>query len=338
MKKWLILTALAGLTTVVFLVIYRGAANVFGTLAAAGWGLLFTTLLHAIPLTFSAKAWQTLIAGSPTRLLHVIGVRWIREGINNLLPVAQIGGDFVGARLLTFLGVPGGVAGGSTIVSLTMEVLAQFLFTLFGLGLLFLMLGGREEETLFWMFLALLMILPMLFGFFLAQRVGFFRLVENFCNKLTKKMQMEWLALGELRGLHEAIQAIYRSPRALSTSVFYHFLSWIAGTGEVWFVLYFMGYPVSIWDALVLESLGKAARSAGFLVPGGLGVQEGGFMLLAPLLGLTPEVGLALSLAKRVRELALGGGALLAWHAIEGKRVWKSRAKTEETPRGEENG
>ena len=38
-------------------------------------------------------------------------------------------------------------------------------------------------------------------------------------------------------------------------------------------------------DALLLESLGQAIRGAGFAIPGSLGVQEGGYLLLAPLVG-----------------------------------------------------
>jgi len=61
----------------------------------------------------------------------------------------------------------------------------------------------------------------------------------------------------------------------------------------------------------VLESLGQAIRGAGFAIPGALGVQEGGYLLLAPLAGLAPGAALALSLAKRVRELLLGLPGLL---------------------------
>ena len=64
--------------------------------------------------------------------------------------------------------------------------------------------------------------------------------------------------------------------------------------------------PVSWSDALVLESLGQAIRGAAFAIPGSLGVQEGGYLLLAPLAGLPPEAALALSLAKRAREVLLG--------------------------------
>jgi hypothetical protein len=68
---------------------------------------------------------------------------------------------------------------------------------------------------------------------------------------------------------------------------------------------------VSWRDAFVLESLGQAIRGAGFAIPGALGVQEGGYLLLAPLAGLAPDAALALSLAKRARELLLGLPGLL---------------------------
>ena len=87
-----------------------------------------------------------------------------------------------------------------------------------------------------------------------------------------------------------------------------------------------MGHPVGIVEALVIQSLGRAVRSAAFMVPGGLGVQEGGYMVIAGLLGLGPDVGLALSLVKRVREIAVGVPALLAWQWAEGRRWWRGRA------------
>jgi hypothetical protein len=68
---------------------------------------------------------------------------------------------------------------------------------------------------------------------------------------------------------------------------------------------------VSWVNALLLESLGQAIRGAAFAVPGALGVQEGGYLLLAPLVGLPPDMALALSLAKRAREIILGLPGLL---------------------------
>ena len=81
--------------------------------------------------------------------------------------------------------------------------------------------------------------------------------------------------------------------------------------------LFVLGHPVGLRSALIIESLGQAFRSLGFAVPGALGVQEGGLILVCGLLGIGPQGAIELSLLKRVRELALGIPALAAWLWIE---------------------
>ena len=81
----------------------------------------------------------------------------------------------------------------------------------------------------------------------------------------------------------------------------------------------------------MLESLGQAIRAAAFAVPGALGVQEGGYLLLAPLAALRPDVALALSLAKRARELLLAVPGLIYLHVAE--NAFRRRAKP--TPLGD---
>jgi hypothetical protein len=58
------------------------------------------------------------------------------------------------------------------------------------------------------------------------------------------------------------------------------------------------------------------------MVPGALGVQEGGFLVFGGLLGLGPDVALALALARRVRDLIVFTPALVAWQLSEGRRLF----------------
>jgi hypothetical protein len=90
-------------------------------------------------------------------------------------------------------------------------------------------------------------------------------------------------------------------------------VSWILGAGEIWLGLYYLGQPIDITTALLMESLAQALRTAAFFVPGALGVQEGGYMIIGGAYGLSPEVALALSLVKRTRELLFGVPGLVAW-------------------------
>ena len=81
---------------------------------------------------------------------------------------------------------------------------------------------------------------------------------------------------------------------------------WVVGVAEVLIVFAFMGNPISVAEALVIESLLHAIRGAAFAIPGALGAQEGGLVLLCAAFGIPPEQAIALSLVKRAADLALG--------------------------------
>ena len=322
MKLTLGLTTLAGLALLTGLIVHQGAGVVFAALAATGWGLAVVVAFHAVPLACSALGWRALTEPRWRQApLAMGGVRAIREAIDNLLPVAQVGGEIVGARLLTLRGVPVAVAGASIVLDMTMEVVTLIAFTLLGLGLL--MVNGQGDGLVGWMLLGLAVAGASVGGFVVAQNAGLFKLVDWLIAKLAASWNLP--AYGGMAGLHEAVRASYARHGALAASAGWHMLSWITGAGEIWLVLHFMGTPISGVDALVLESLGHAVRSAAFPVPGALGVQEGGYMLLGAMVGLGPETGLALSLAKRVRELALGVPGLIAWQVVEGRRLLRAR-------------
>jgi uncharacterized membrane protein YbhN (UPF0104 family) len=113
----------------------------------------------------------------------------------------------------------------------------------------------------------------------------------------------------------------------------YHFVSWLLGGVEALVGLRVLGVAAGPREALIIESLGQAFRAMGFAVPGGLGVQEGGVILVCGLLGIDPRSAIELSLLRRLRELALGVPGLLAWHWVEGARSARIVPAREEQPR-----
>ena len=319
MKLAIAITALAGLLAAILLIGYHGFLAVSDLLLTVGWGMVAVSVYHLIPVMFSALAWRRVLRNTWRKsLLVFFWARSVREAVGSLLPVMQVGGELVGARILTFHGAKAGIAGASVVVDLTLETIAQFFFTL--LGLLLLVLLGGSQQTVRWAAAGLVVAALALGGFVIAQRKGMFKLFEDFIEKISDKW--EWLSLGKIDDLHDTIQKLYRERRALLAAGVTHLFSWIISAGEVWLALYFMGSPVSFLEALILESLSHAVRSAAFMVPGALGVQEGAYMLLGQMLGLTPEMGLALSLVKRVRDLLLGIPAFLGWQVLESGRLW----------------
>ena len=317
MNKWMITVALAGLVLATYLVVDQGLAEVMDGVGKIGWGILPVLLIHLLQMVLTGLGWFCFFDASGYRgsSAGVILLRWIREGINSLLPTVQIGGEVVSIRLLMLRGMSGGTAGATIVLDLTMEIVSQFLFTL--IGLLLLIHGGYAGPVVGWVILGMIISVPVILSFLLAQNHGLFRLLEQLIERSSL------LSGNPLEGLHDSIQSLYRRRVALLSSCGLHLLSWLIGAFEVWVILYCIGTPVSLSQALVLESLGQAVRSAVFFIPGGLGVQEASYLLFGMIYGLPPEQGLALSLLKRVREVLLGLPGLLAWQLLEGKRLWE---------------
>ena len=322
MKLRLYLAALAGLALATGLVAYQGASVIYRALAVAGWGLVVVALVHLIPLTLDTLAWRVFVR-SPVRpsFTYMLWARWIVESVNNLLPVAQIGGRLVGVRLLMSQGVSGAQSGASVTLELTLSVLTQFIFTGLGLGLLLLV---RPDSAILYGVLIVLAVTAVgVVGFVLVQQQGFFGTLMRYSSRLAG--QGRWLSLvGGAEQLDAAIKNLYRCRSALTICGSWQLMSWIIGSAEVWLALYFLGHPVTVAEAVLLESLGQAVRSAAFTIPGALGVQEGGYMLLGVALGLSPELGLTLSLVKRMRELLIGLPGLAAWQVVEGMSLVKT--------------
>ena len=90
----------------------------------------------------------------------------------------------------------------------------------------------------------------------------------------------------------------------------------VAGALETWLALYWLQHPVGFGTALALESLTQAIRHFIFVVPAGLGVQEAGLVGFGYLLGLGNDATIALSLAKRMREILFGVPALVYWQGL----------------------
>ena len=310
----MLLALVAGLAMTAWLIVDQGAANVGQAVLSIGWGLPVILFIHLLQLLLSGAGWHALIHRlHPVRMRRFMGMRLIREAVDNLLPVVYIAGEVAVIRLLGLYQVRPGLATASIVVDWSMELASQFLFTL--LGLLLLLAAGYHGETVRWVALVLGATLLTTAGFVLVQRSGMFRLLERFTERLGQ--QFSGLPPDLLSGLNDSIHAIYANRRQVLWSCLWHLLSWLGGTLEVWVILYCMGSPVTLGQALVMESLGTAVRSVGFLVPGGFGIQEGGFLLMGMLYGIPTGNGLALSLLKRVREVLLVLPGVWWWQRLE---------------------
>ena len=290
-----------------------GFGDVTGTVAVAGWpGVAAVAAVHAVSMALCGLAWG-LLQPDQRLGLFVLG-RWVREGVSEIAAFLPLSGEVAGARLLTAGGIRPAVAGALTVVDVSCEVVAQFIFSLVGIGLW--LWRHPDTEVLRWGLIGLAASIPVLAVFFVVQHAKVMGFLETLPSRLMPNL---WKTPDQKAGVQATVSRIYRDRRRVAAAVGLHLLAWLVSTGEAFVALALLGHPLALVDVLALESIIFAIRSAAFVVPGALGVQEGGYVLVGAALGLSPEVALAVSLLKRSRELLVGVPALLAWHLAEGK-------------------
>jgi len=128
------------------------------------------------------------------------------------------------------------------------------------------------------------------------------------------------------------LDAIYRSPQRVGISLALHFVGWIASAIGAWIAFRLMGANIDLAAVLAIESLLCATRSIAFFIPNALGVQEAAYAILSPLFGVGAEIGLAVSLLKRARDIAVGVPILLIWQGVEGQRALGRARPQTKTP------
>jgi putative membrane protein len=315
-----------GVSLLIGLTLWYGAGHVGQAMVNAGWAAVVVVLVRVVAVAMAGVGWWLLFApGQRPSIWTCMTLRFVREGANALLPLAQIGGDFIGARCLALRGVRGSLAAASVIVDVLMQAVSQLVFAI--IGLMLLIETGGNELVVWPLAVGIAVALPALGGFLLAQGEVGQRLIKKLLSLAAG--DRNWLVFGAVDDLFAQLDAFYAYHRGLIRSVTWHLAGWFVGAIEVWIMLNAMGYQLDFGDAVIIESLMHAVRGAAFVVPGALGAQEGGLILLCGIYGIPPEAALALSLVKRIPDLVIGIPGLVAWQAMEGWHFHRRRRTPE---------
>ena len=289
-----------------------GLSTVLPLLKDIGWRFLWVGLYFVIPIALASQAWRTLFNKYKDRgFLPVFYASWVGLACNWLLPVAQIGGELAKARLLSK--PEEDVEPWATmVIDKTFQVLTQLCFAFLGLALL--MFHRMDKTILLGGGGAMLVLLGLVTFLLRIQKRGLFSMSSRFLQKVLAQERTETLSrLSE--SMDARVREIYNNPISLSRAFCWRLGFRFGMAGEIYLIMFLMGYPIDYHEAVILESLSQTIRMAAFLIPGGLGAQEGTITLIGLALGIPTGTGLALSLARRVRELLIGLPALLVWGA-----------------------
>src|SRR5262249_26018818 len=152
------------------------------------------------------------------------------------------------------------------------------------LGLLTLMALGADHALARSAAIGLAVAALLLAGFYLAQRRGGPRGLPSIVDRLGG--DRGWRGLRALDCGYQNLTMIYAARSSFIASSVVHLAGWVVGVAEVSIVFAFMGHPVSIGEALVIESLLHAVRGAAFAIPSALGAQEGALVVLCAAFGI----------------------------------------------------
>ncbi|MBV8275513.1 MAG: flippase-like domain-containing protein [Verrucomicrobia bacterium] len=324
----------AGAVLLTALIVREGATRVLAALAEASWAVPVVAAIN-VPRMFSdSTAWLALVP-KPNRpgFLAAAWIRWVGGSVNDLLPTARLGGDLLTARLATIRGgLPPTLAAGVAVVNMTVSVTMRILVTT---GTLLLIAGVTGLAHLYLpTFAAGLAALLVVLGFYLVQRFGFFRLMTGLISRINRRFQIleralaarpnggRWSSLTQSgSNFDDTVRGLYsRAPALLLCSLFWIF-SWLAGCVETWVALFALGVHTNFIVALIIETASQSVRSVFFIIPAGLGIFEGGMVMLCGLLGISGDVALALSLIRRAREALFSIPGLIVWQFVEARRV-----------------
>ncbi|MFA4994392.1 MAG: flippase-like domain-containing protein [Bdellovibrionales bacterium] len=331
MFRWAALLGLLGLAVATAVIIWSGIDQVILALAQAGWGILLVAVFHFIIIAVSSAGWRVLVPGkSKPSLPTFFYFMWVRAAVNNLMPVARIGGEIASVRLMTARGMRKNVAIAITIAELTLSIAAVFVFI--ALGVILFALRVNDENFIRQLAWGFVFSVPVFAALVAVQKIGFFGLLSRLFRVAFRDKWKDFA--GNAARLDRAVTIIYRRKKRALVCALWQFAAWSLGAVEIWLALYFLGHPLPLIEAAMLEALIQGVVVVGFAVPAALGVQEAGFLVFGGMLGLPHEVAAALAIIRRCRDLICYVPALIAWQADEGRRLFGVAVKKHSTSVG----
>jgi hypothetical protein len=254
----------------------------------------------------SCSMWLMLgSSGRRLRYRQVLRLRMAAEGALFTLPAGSIAAEALKPVLLRRChGVPLSVGAAAVLVNKSFIVLTNAVYLVLGL----LAGGALLRAALPAPWSGLLTVLTvggtvgcLAMGSVLLATVRRPQVLDGLVGRLPGR----WRTRLARRGPALAdTSAFFRDPRRVAACCSLALLHWLIEAFETWAAARLIGLPLSPGGALAFESLLALMRSLAFFLPGAIGLQDGGHVLLAHLAGSSATVaGGMLVIVKRGKEL-----------------------------------
>ena len=305
-----------GAALLAYLLYGFGSAKVWLDLRSIGWGFTVIVALEVLVSGINARAWWYTLPRATRRgcFPRLFLVQLAGSALNDTIPGAPLGGEPVKVLLLKEQ-FPPSVTTASLLSAKLAQALGRALFVILG------MLAASwslEFERLPVQSLAVGFVLTAAgVGAFMALQIrGFSGAARRASARL--RFLGSWVERLEhgLGRVDEHLQELYSSrPWDFVASVALGLAGLCVGIVQIWLVMGWIGLTQDWLSSLTIEAFSVLVGFVGFAVPGSLGVQEGGKLLIFAALGLPVSAGLAVGVAFRLNNIAnlVIGLAVFVW-------------------------
>lgn len=298
------------------LVRHVGAARLVDDLRAFGWAILGVVGLELVIDACNTAAWRaTLPRETQVGFARLFWVRQAGVAINQVTPTATVGGEVVKTVLLRPR-IPTAAAAASLVAARMSYALGQTLLVVVGLSAVLSRMRGTPD-------LARAVVAAVaatgggILGFVWLQRRGIFASLADGIVRLGIRHRAVERLRNAGHALDHQLTTFYRErPGAFGVSVGWHVLGQAVGLLQLAYILAALGEPTPFRTCLAIEAFALVLDSAAFLVPGRIGVQEAGRVLVFTTFGLSATTGLAVAVIVRLNQLAVVAIGLSAYAAL----------------------
>lgn len=315
---WKALIALLGLSIFGWYIAKLGPSQVWKIIAGIGRWAPLVLIPYFVVYIVDCLAWSQTLPPGRVPFWTQFRVRWAGESLNNLVPTAYVGGETAKVLMLHRYGVTAHEGAVSAVVSKTAQTVAQ-LFFIVGASLVFFQLAADRPALRNGISIIVVGGFVAVAVLFWVQRLGMFRLFLGAMRVLPFRVRFLEAKKERLLELDETIFGFYRNqPRRFYRSTLLYLCGWTLDTVEIYLVAHLLGVPITWPQALVMEAFTGVAKALGMWLPGSLGVQESGIVLMGRLTGLPDTFAAAYALIRRARELVFAGIGMLLLYLSKG--------------------
>jgi uncharacterized protein (TIRG00374 family) len=315
-RLWRAGTFLFGAALLGWFVYRLGSAQVWKGLEEIGWRFAIIVALEGLIQVACARTWWHLFPARARRgcFARLCFIQFAGNALNNTTPGAPIGGEAVKAMLLKER-FPLALTTATLLGARLAQALARVLFLVFGVAA-----AGQlvkfERLPVQALIGGFALILAGLIAFMALQLRGLAAPLSAVLGWL--RLPQGWIeqARRRLARVDERLGNLYRTQRMDFAAAIGFALAGLAiGVIQVWLLLGWIGLTRSWPASLAIEAFSVLINLVSFAIPGSLGMQEGGKVLIFGALGMPLSAGLTVGLVFRVASLfTLGEGfAALMW-------------------------